>query len=407
MLEKLTLTNFQSHEQTEIAFGDRVTVIHGPSDQGKSAIFRALDWVCNNGLEGDYFLSSWLKRGGRCAVSLTVDGQTITRERSKSENLYKLGETEYKAFGKTVPDSIATHLNLSAFTFQRQKDQPFLISGTGSEAVEVFNSAAGLSDIDTVEAELRIRKNANDTCIRSADEQIVECESKLRETEPWVELHRLVQTVDTLKSALADAINCHARAEQTLMRLDALQPTVTLSAGPMSCAGDALHEVHKSEDALKRAQDALQSFDALKPCVTLSDTLMSDLASLSTNATASNMHLTIASSMYERLIGLKPSIPLTEPVFPTGIVITEPLQPVKNALLMLDGLKPSFALETPVWPERPTTVDYKNVAVAIARLDTLQPPDTDRLNELENELAQIAVCPECGALHEHWQLEGV
>jgi len=373
MLEKLTLTNFQSHESTEITFGDRVTVIHGPTNNGKSSVMRALDWIANNGLDGDYFLSSWLKRGGRCAVTLTVDGHTITRERTKSDNLYTLDGVEYKAFGKGVPTPIAALLNLSPHTFQRQGDAPFLIGGTGSEAVDIFNTAAGLSDIDTVEAELRLRKNANDACIRSADEQIEEYGRKLRETGPWVALHALLQDADARHTAKEKADNAYSDIVASLGRLDGLNAPVTFCTNVFEDAYEAKVALLEPKAALQRAQDALQSLDSLKPCLDLSDTMLTQAEGLDASAKT-------AVADYANV---------------TAVIHT------------LNRLPPTVSITKPQWPERPTATDYRDVSTAIASLDALQAPDTKRPIELAHELAKIAVCPECGASHEHWHLESV
>ena len=406
MLEKLMLTNFQSHESTEITFGDRVTVIHGPTNNGKSSVLRALDWVCNNGLDGDYFLSNWLKRGGRCAVSLTVDGHTITRERSKSDNVYALDGVEYKAFSRGVPSPILNLLNLSPHTFQRQGDQPFLIGGTGSAAVEVFNTAAGLSDIDAVESEIRTRKSANDACIRSADEQIEECGKKLRETEPWVALHALLQDADSRSTVKEMAEDSYNEIVASLGRLDNLLPTVTFDSALLDTAQEAKSAIDEPTDAHKRAQDALQSLDKLKPCVDLSDDLLTQAGWLGVrvNKTISDhANTTLAIRTFD---ALRPPISLTEPQWPV-------LDPhlrfeqccVGGALQSLDNLKPPLALDTPHWPERPTSVDHKDITMAIAQLDSLKEPDIERAESLDYELATFSFCPLCGAHRPYWDLK--
>ena len=42
MLNSLKITNFQSHSNTEIDFDPRLTVLVGPSNNGKTAIIRAI-----------------------------------------------------------------------------------------------------------------------------------------------------------------------------------------------------------------------------------------------------------------------------------------------------------------------------------------------------------------------------
>jgi len=57
VVEKITIKNFQSHEETELQFSSGVNVIVGSSDSGKSAILRALKWVVQNKPSGTAFFT--------------------------------------------------------------------------------------------------------------------------------------------------------------------------------------------------------------------------------------------------------------------------------------------------------------------------------------------------------------
>ena len=413
MFEKLTLTNFQSHESTEIAFGPRVTVVHGPTNNGKSAVFRALDWVCNNGLDGDYFLSSWLKRGGRCAVTLTVDGHTVTRERSKSDNLYTLDGTEHKAFGKGVPDAIAALLNLSPHTFQRQGDQPFLISGTGSAAAEVFNTAAGLADIDAVESELRRRKAANDEALRLADRNMEEAGRKTRETAPWLALRDLIADADGLLKARDAARASEAAALSGLGRLGHLRPCVTFDSSLLDAAADAAAAVNGPRDALRRAQDALQALGGLRPCAALSDSHLTRCEALVAARDATRNGWLTARFAIGKLDMLRQTIALEEPAWPARPAAAVVLD-VKRALSSLNALKAPAAVEG--WHRlydcleqcfdrmHKRLVEHNRTAIALSQLADAAQPDTAGQEALGRELAQFDTCPGCGAKREHWNI---
>ena len=56
MLTSLTIKNFQSHKDSTLQFSPNVNVILGHNDSGKSAIFRAIDFVVFNSLSGDSFV---------------------------------------------------------------------------------------------------------------------------------------------------------------------------------------------------------------------------------------------------------------------------------------------------------------------------------------------------------------
>lgn len=44
-ITNLLIENFQSHSRSEFDFGKGLTVIIGPSDNGKSAVLRAMRWA--------------------------------------------------------------------------------------------------------------------------------------------------------------------------------------------------------------------------------------------------------------------------------------------------------------------------------------------------------------------------
>src|SRR5689334_12410955 len=108
-VRKLSLSNFQAHEWLEIEFSPTITSIQGESDRGKSAVLRALRWVCLNDFAGAEFI----RRGASEAeVSLRSGKLVITRKRGTKENTYSLDAHQFKAFGNGVPEPIAQQLKL-------------------------------------------------------------------------------------------------------------------------------------------------------------------------------------------------------------------------------------------------------------------------------------------------------
>jgi len=57
LIRSLEIENFQSHELTKLDLHKGLNVIVGPSDQGKSALIRALRWLCYNEPKGTDFFS--------------------------------------------------------------------------------------------------------------------------------------------------------------------------------------------------------------------------------------------------------------------------------------------------------------------------------------------------------------
>lgn len=155
MIETLKIQNFQSHKNSVLEFSPGVNIITGTSDSGKTAVLRALKWLVWNKPGGDAFRSAW---GGDTKVEVSVDNKTIVRSKGK-ENLYKLEDIVFKAFGTSVPSEIQEQLNLSEINFQQQLDSPFLLTKSPGEVAKHFNKVAHLDQIDSslsaIQSEIR------------------------------------------------------------------------------------------------------------------------------------------------------------------------------------------------------------------------------------------------------------
>lgn len=168
---KLTVENFQIHQKpktVEIPEGE-TTYLEGDSDIGKSALIRAMRWVGENKPDGGSFVTFKQPRGTTSVVKFEADGHTVTRERGKSKNLYKLDEETFEAFGRSVPEPIAKFLNLSPYAFQCQGEVPFLIGASPTEAAKILSDACGLGVIDTAVQFVRQKKTVVEAEIRKSE----------------------------------------------------------------------------------------------------------------------------------------------------------------------------------------------------------------------------------------------
>ncbi len=159
--DTVTLRNFQCHKKLALVITPGVTVITGRSDAGKSAVLRAIRWLCLNRPNG----SSMLRHGAdavRVSLDLTdLDGVTkyrVERRRGKGGNLYVLDGTELKAFGAEPPDVVSRGLNVGPDNFQRQHDPLFWLSLSPGELAKRLNAMTGFDKADEVKAGLAARR---------------------------------------------------------------------------------------------------------------------------------------------------------------------------------------------------------------------------------------------------------
>lgn len=201
-LLSIKLQNFQVHKELLIEFG-KITTIKGPTDSGKSAILRALRWICLNDIAGDAFITEGEKETG-VALMVRYEKQEryiIRSKNTRSLNVYALDEAEnlFKAFGSNnLPKEIAEILKLSPINFQDQHDSPFWFAESAPEVSRQLNSIVDLSVIDTTLSNIA-------AAVRKAQERKEVTEERLEDAQ--AELERLKARQDqvaefkTLKAA--------------------------------------------------------------------------------------------------------------------------------------------------------------------------------------------------------------
>lgn len=211
-LKQLNVADFQAHRNRGLCFAPGITTLVGPTDSGKSALIRALRWICLNDFSGDDFVREGAKE---TEVGLTLDsGEKVTRFKGKS-NLYLLDEKEFKAFGSAVPEDIAKALGVSVLNFQGQHDSPFWFNETAGEVSRQLNSVVDLSVIDSTLSNLAAEVRTAQERVRLVDERLFEANAEMILLEPQ---RQRVTHFQTVSSASASFIIARDQA-QNLERL--------------------------------------------------------------------------------------------------------------------------------------------------------------------------------------------
>ena len=160
-IKELEVKNFQKHAKFKATFSDKVNVLHGESDAGKSCIIRALRWVLVGDIQGDVVRKEGSKK---TTVTIVLDDDTkVTRIKSSTVNAYVLEkdgkETKFDSIGKNLPEPILNLFNIPIMevdkeqvilNIQSQLDAPFLLSNSGSFRVKVLNKLTGNHILDKI-----------------------------------------------------------------------------------------------------------------------------------------------------------------------------------------------------------------------------------------------------------------
>lgn len=208
MIESLKIKNIQSHKDSELVFSKGVNVIIGASNQGKSAILRALYWVrYNRPLGIDTLASHWVVNEKSALVEpmsvvLTNDRGVVERRRTKDDNQYLVDGNVLNVVKTDVPSQVEDILKLSDTNVQKQLDSPFLLSQTSGEVAKYFNSIVNLDVIDKVLTNAESKRRRTKSEIDLTKKSIDELEKKLEEY-TWIdEVEPLLNEYFALESRL-------------------------------------------------------------------------------------------------------------------------------------------------------------------------------------------------------------
>ena len=237
MFSLIKIQNFQKHTKLKIEL-DRITSFCGESDLGKSAIIRALRWVCLNQPQGDGFITDG---ASGVHVQLVAEEHTIGRKRTKNENLYRLDGEDYKSFGSGIPDPIQQILNVSEINFQGQHDPPFWLSLSPGEVSRQLNAIVDLGIIDKALAGIKSK-------VRSATETVKVCNERLKQAE-------------TKRDDLAWVKDCQEEFTK-VQELDATRTHRRAKAGQLRTMRDNLHALEQTRH--KASSQALASQNLVK-----------------------------------------------------------------------------------------------------------------------------------------------
>lgn len=170
LIQRVLIENFQSHARTELTFGPGLNAILGPSDNGKSAVLRAIRWALYSEPRGTEFV----RFGAReCRVTVTMsDGVEIVRELllnkagTSGRNRYLLRrpgaeEQVFEGFGTEVPLEIVKAHGMPPIVLDKDKrvmlnfgsqlEAPFLLAETGSLRARAVGRLLGVHVVDAAD----------------------------------------------------------------------------------------------------------------------------------------------------------------------------------------------------------------------------------------------------------------
>lgn len=144
MIKEIRL-RYEAHAGTVIKLANKLTVLLGVNDHGKSAINRGINWVVTNLPRGDSMIPWTGKKSAQ--VEIVTDSDVVIRQKGPG-NKYIVNGDELAAVGSSVPDEVSEALRLGSLNVQSQVDQFFLLQATPGEVAKRINAIAGIEESD-------------------------------------------------------------------------------------------------------------------------------------------------------------------------------------------------------------------------------------------------------------------
>jgi len=223
-IKSIELINFQSHENSKLNLSQGLNVITGPSDQGKSAIIRALRWVLYNEPRGSDFIRHGKKK---CQVGIELsNGFKIIRKRTPSKNRYILitpeGEEHvFEKVGSGVPEEILEVHGMrkiylgtddeTTLNIDYQLEGAFLLTDSGSIRAKTLGRLINVHVVDVAIQSTTRDIKRNNAEQNQLTELIAENEDKLKEFD---NLDRIKENIDSQKKVLFELKSIDKKLEK-------------------------------------------------------------------------------------------------------------------------------------------------------------------------------------------------
>lgn len=263
MLKSLHLKDFQAHKKLSVQFAPGITTIKGPSDVGKSAVLRALRWLCLNASVEDI-----VRHGEKSAlVKLHLeDGKWVGRGKGSVGNVYMLSGAKLVSFGQDVPEKVAQLLAMNEINFQRQHDQPFWLDESAPEVSRQLNRVVDLSVIDQAMASAAKMARTAKERVNVSEARLAEKRAerdRLKLPEPKInKFSELGKLYVEYEQAKAD----RGELEQIVSVADGIDLPLLerreRAAGQVYELAKALEQMQKRRSELESLVDDLQSYAA-------------------------------------------------------------------------------------------------------------------------------------------------
>jgi len=271
MINKLILHNTEIHEDTILNFCSGVNFITGSSDNGKSTVVKAINWIVKNRPSG----TGLVQRGKTdTKATIQIGRKRISREmrvtkkaRNVNLNQYQINRTVLKAVSTKVPEEVSEALLLNDVNLQGQFETFFLLQDSPGPVAQRFNKVMGLDIIDSTMKKANSEVNKGNSERTTAQKSV---ENSLSDLESYIyldsigklvsEAETVAGTIRELKEKIKQASRLAASYENT--EKEHKDAAYILQAEPKARkALSILDEIFKNTNKLTEIRGLVDSYE--------------------------------------------------------------------------------------------------------------------------------------------------
>lgn len=285
MIKRITLKNFEAHEDSTIEFSDGLNLIIGQSNQGKSSIVRALSLVVANRFEHDS-----VRTGAQfCTVKVETDKGSITAERGEDINHWIIetpkGKKEYRNIGLSVPPEALEILGMGERVRGEIKELPNImfqlekhymlseIDGkktTANSIARMMDEAIGIGGMEELIKDIAADFTSKKKELGTRNIQISELKGKILDFSIFEDYRKSIESarkaydeVETLEKLMKDAYSISDRLDKNKVSIAGINARLEKSEGIKELSDVVTTQINKYL-LLKRAIELVSSINGIE-----------------------------------------------------------------------------------------------------------------------------------------------
>lgn len=282
MIKRITLKNFESHEDSAIEFSDGLNLIIGQSNQGKSSIVRALAMVVANRFDRDS-----VRTGAKyCSVAVETEKGMVTAERGEDTNHWIIetpqGKKEYRNIGSSVPSEVLEVLGMGERARGEIKELPNImfqlekhymlseIDGkktTANSIARMMDEAIGIGGMEELIKDIATDFAAKKRDLETKNIQISEIRSKILDANIFEGYKRSMEDtkavfdeIESLNNLLDSAKELSCKVELNKEGRNLLERRLNCSEG-IDILADKIGDLIKKFRMIFRAFQIMENLD--------------------------------------------------------------------------------------------------------------------------------------------------